>query len=203
MLRERILQQATDLFSLHGIKNVSMDDLASSLGISKRTIYKNFKNKEDILKSCILVSQQNMNRTMNEIISQSENVVYGCLQIINHYKYTRLPAATFWEDIYKYYPEIYQCILEDVEKSNIYLKRLLKEGIKDNYFRKNLNFDETIFMLDISSCIKISGIYSVRVSLSRTDLIFNIMVNMLRGISTGKGIEIIDKYIADLPHSNN
>ena len=180
-----------------------MDDLASSLGISKRTIYKNFKSKEDILKNCILVSQENRNHRVIEIMRQSENIMYGCLQIINDYKYTRLPTAIFWEDVYKYYPEIYQCILEDVEKSNIYLKRLLKVGIKDNYFRKNLNFDETIFMLDISTYIKISGIYSIRVSLSRTDLIFNIMVNMLRGISTDKGIEIIDEYIANLPNSNN
>ncbi len=180
-----------------------MDDLASSLGISKRTIYENFKNKEDILKNCILISQENINHRVIEIMGQSENVVYGCLQIINDYKYTRLPTAIFWEDIYKYYPEIYQCILEDVEKSNIYLKRLLEEGIKDNYFRKKLHLDETLFMLDISIYIKIIGIYSVRVSLSRTDLIFNIMVNMLRGISTDKGIEIIDNYIASLPNSNN
>jgi len=203
MLRERIIQQAIVLFSRDGIKDVSMDYLASSLGISKRTIYQCFKNKEDILKNCILVSQQNMSRTINEIISQSENVVYGCLQIINHYKYTRLPTATFWEDIYKYYPEIYQCILEDMEKSNIYLEQLLKEGIEANYFRKNLHFNETLFMLDISTCIKICGIYSVRVPLSQTELISNITVNMLRGISTSIGIEIIDKYIADLPNSNN
>ncbi|SCD20938.1 DNA-binding transcriptional regulator, AcrR [Proteiniphilum saccharofermentans] len=203
MLRERIIQQATTLFGLHGIKNISMDDLASSLGISKRTIYKNFKNKEDILKNCILVSQEDRNHRVIEIMSQSENIIDGCLQIINHYKYARLPVAIFWEDIYKYYPETYQYILEDAEKSNIYLKRLLKEGIEDNYFRKNLHFDETVFMLDISTCIVIYGIYSVRVSLSRTDMIFNIMVNMLRGISTDKGIEIVDKYIADLPHSNN
>ncbi|SDZ97013.1 transcriptional regulator, TetR family [Porphyromonadaceae bacterium KH3R12] len=203
MLRERIIQQATDLFSFHGIKNVSMDDLASSLGVSKRTIYQYFKNKEDILKSCILSFCENRDRRIIEIMAQSENVVCGCLQIINDYKYTRFPAAIFWEDIYKYYPEVYQYILEDVRKSNIYLKRLLKEGIKDNFFRKKINFDETVLLLDISTCIKICGIYSVRVSLSRTELISNIMVNMLRGISTSKGIEIIDKYIADLPNSNN
>ncbi|WP_298650545.1 TetR/AcrR family transcriptional regulator [uncultured Proteiniphilum sp.] len=203
MLKERILQQATDLFSLHGIKNVSMDDLASSLGISKRTIYKNFKNKEDILKNCILVSWENRGQRITEIMRQSENVIDGCLQIIDDYKCTRLPIAIFWEDIYKYYPEIYRCILEDAEKSNIYLKRLLKEGIKDNYFRENLHVDETFFMLDMSTCIIISNIYSVRISFPRTNLIFNIMVNMLRGISTDRGIEIIDKYIDNLSHSNN
>ena len=46
MLKERILEQAGKLFYLYGIKNVSMDDLASTLGVSKRTIYENFKDKE-------------------------------------------------------------------------------------------------------------------------------------------------------------
>lgn len=203
MLRERIIQQATVLFSRDGIKNVSIDDLASSLGISRRTIYENFKNKEDILKNCFFVLQENRNRKVTVTMRHSENIIYGCLQIINDIRYTRSPTVKFWEDVYKYYPQVYQCILEDAEKRNIYLKRLLEEGIKDHYFRKNLNFDETVFMFDISTYLKIIGIYSIRVPLSRTDLIFNIMVNMLRGISTTKGIEIIDKYIANLHHSNN
>ena len=182
-----------------------MDDLASSLGISKRTIYMNFKNKEDILKNCIHVYRENISCTMNEIMGQSENIICGCLQIINHYKYVRLPAAIFWEDVYKYYPEIYQSIVEDAEKSSVCLKRLLKEGIEDNYIRKNLSLDETISRLDISTFIFIfiTGMYSVSSFLLRTDLIFNIMTNILRGISTDKGIEIIDKYIASLPNSNN
>lgn len=84
-----------------------------------------------------------------------------------------------------------------------YYKQLLKEGIKNNYFRDDLNFDGILFILEMSTFIINSGIYSVRVSYFRSDLIFNIMVNMLRGISTSKGSEIIDKYIAELHHSNN
>ena len=55
MVRERIIMQASDFFSLYGIKNISMDALASSLGISKRTIYEHFKNKEEILKIASLL----------------------------------------------------------------------------------------------------------------------------------------------------
>ena len=45
-LKERIIKEAGALFYQYGIKSVSMDDLASSLGISKRTLYENFKDKE-------------------------------------------------------------------------------------------------------------------------------------------------------------
>lgn len=198
MIKDRIIEQATYFFIRDGIKNVSMDDLASSLGISKRTIYMNFKDKEDILKQCILVSEEGIKHRIHEIMDQSGNIIDGCLQIIDHYKYIQLPTARFWDDIYKYYPLIYQSILDELGHNNTCLRKLLEEGITRNYFRKNLNIDEIL-----SSYIIISNIYSLRISFSRTDVISNIMVNMLRGISTSKGIEIIDKYIDNLPHSNN
>ncbi|HZJ80119.1 MAG TPA: helix-turn-helix domain-containing protein, partial [Dysgonamonadaceae bacterium] len=48
-LKDRIIEQAGELFVKHGIKRISMDEIASRLGISKRTIYQNFKDKEDLL----------------------------------------------------------------------------------------------------------------------------------------------------------
>lgn len=175
-----------------------MDDLASSLGISKRTIYMNFKDKEDILKHCILVAEERIKLRIHEIMEQSGNIVEGCLQIIDHYKYIQFPTARFWDDIYKYYPLIYQSILDGLGQNNTCLRELLEEGIARNYFRKSLNIDQML-----NYYIIISNIYSLRISFSRTDIISNIMVNMLRGISTSKGIEIIDRYIDNLPHSNN
>lgn len=203
MLKERIIKHASVMFSLHGVKKVSMDELASNLGISKRTIYSAFNNKEDVLRSCIIAFQENKRQSIFDIMNQSENIIYGYLQVIDYYKSTRLPEAILWEDIYKYYPELYQSILMDVEKDRGYFKQLLNKGIKDNYFREDLHFDGVVYMLDISTFMINNGSPSERASYFRTDLIFNIMVNMLRGISTTKGSEIIDKYIADLPHSNN
>lgn len=203
MVRERIIMQATDFFSLYGIKNISMDALASSLGISKRTIYEHFKNKEEILKNCILASQEERKREVAEIMRQSENVMAGCLQLINHYKHARLPTDLFWIDIYKYYPEIYQSLQDSIEKSNTYFKQLLEKGIQDSYIREDIDVEEAVCVLDVATCIITYRDYPVRISLSRTDLIYNIMVNMLRGISTVKGIEVIDAYTACLPYSTN
>ncbi|MDR2815509.1 MAG: TetR/AcrR family transcriptional regulator [Proteiniphilum sp.] len=197
-MRERIIREAVMLFSRDGIKNVSMDDLASSLGISKRTIYMIFKNKEEIVKNCIHSSQENIYRNITKIIEQSGNIICGFLQIIDHYKFLQLPTGRFRDDVYKYYPEIYQSILKEIEIGNTRLQQLLEEGIKENYFRQNLNFDEVF-----GACLIIGNIYSERISISRKYLKFNIMINMLRGISTLKGIEIIDKYTEKLSYSNN
>jgi AcrR family transcriptional regulator len=48
-LRERIIEKAMQDFAMHGIRAVKMDDLATELGISKRTLYEIFKDKETLL----------------------------------------------------------------------------------------------------------------------------------------------------------
>ena len=53
-LKERIVQTALVLFGKYGIKSITMDEIASGLGISKRTLYETFKDKESILMECYL-----------------------------------------------------------------------------------------------------------------------------------------------------
>lgn len=48
-LRNRIIDKAAVLFTRHGIKSVTMDYIASQMGISKRTLYENFKDKDQLL----------------------------------------------------------------------------------------------------------------------------------------------------------
>ena len=70
-VRKRILDKASEAFKVHGIKSVHMDDLAVSLGISKRTIYELFHDKEhlftvphnDLQQELLLVMKQFINST--------------------------------------------------------------------------------------------------------------------------------------------
>ena len=52
-LREKIIDAAVTLFEKKGIKGVTMDDIASSFGISKRTLYEVFTDKETLLIECV------------------------------------------------------------------------------------------------------------------------------------------------------
>ena len=56
IIKEQIMLTAFDLFSEHGIKNVSMDDIAHNASISKRTLYELFEDKETLLTECINLS---------------------------------------------------------------------------------------------------------------------------------------------------
>ena len=59
-LKDRIIETASEAFTTHGIKSITMDDIAASLGISKRTLYEVFQDKESLLTQCILKRQEEM-----------------------------------------------------------------------------------------------------------------------------------------------
>ena len=64
-LKERILTVAMQAFKLRGIRNVRMDDIATTLGISKRTIYEIYSNKEELLLDGIMRETRQGNATRN------------------------------------------------------------------------------------------------------------------------------------------
>lgn len=51
-MKKKIITKATELFLSIGFKSVTMDDLAQSMGISKKTIYQYFENKNQLISSC-------------------------------------------------------------------------------------------------------------------------------------------------------
>ena len=74
-LRDRIIVKATEAFTSHGIKSITMDDIATSLGISKRTLYEVFEDKETLLKEVILKNEEDKNEFLENLLAESTNVL--------------------------------------------------------------------------------------------------------------------------------
>src|SRR3989339_1039598 len=74
-LRERIIENAMDMFLHRGCKSVTMDDVATENGISKRTLYEMFSDKSTFLEECILYSSEKMKCNMEEMRKAPGNVL--------------------------------------------------------------------------------------------------------------------------------
>ncbi len=180
-----------------------MDDLVSSLGISKRTLYENFRNKEEILLTYLIGMRDERNHKIVEVINQSENIIEFFLYLIEYHKDKELPSIKFYEDICKYYPRIYKLIQEDVENNKVHIKAYLQQGIDQGYIRGDLNVDVAAFLVEESTYTYIRAAYLEKPPFSFQQLFFTMMVNFIRGISTYKGIQIIDDYLANKTNENN
>ena len=117
-LRERIILAAVELFTTNGIKSITMDEIAASLGISKRTLYEVFPDKETLLEECILKSQKDGDIFVKGVIETSSNVLEVLLRCYQ-WSIERFHATNkkFFEDIKKY-PKAYQLMKNNRNRSS-------------------------------------------------------------------------------------
>ena len=169
-----------------------MDELASSLGISKRTIYKNFKDKEDILNSLLVKLINERDESFKNYLIDDYNVIEVFLKVIETQMQLPVSNAKFFQDIYKYYPRISKMMKKDMEKNNMFLQTFLQKGISQGYIREDLNIKVAAFLVEESTYTSIRASYLEKPPFSFNELFYTMMINFVRGISTEKGIKIID-----------
>ena len=194
-LKERIIEKAGDLFRQYGIKNVSMDEIASSIGISKRTLYENFKDKEDILLSTLHGFGDKRKEVLTSFFAECNNVVEVFIKLIEEQGSVPDCSVKFFEDIQKYYPRAASQIRRYIEINNIHLRNFLRQGVEEGYIREDLNVNVVAFLVEESTYTYIRASYLEKPPFSFSELFYTMMINFVRGIMTAKGIAIIDAYL--------
>lgn len=193
MTKEQVMTTALDLFSQYGIKSVSMDDIARNIGISKRTIYEFFEDKETLLQEAI----KSYNNSMRSTLAELEKGPYTALDVFvlfyeDFMKRPRWYNKKYYDDL-KRYPKALQKTEE--EKSRFLKKciKLLSRGAKEGVFQPNINFEIVALLAkEQAKMIRPSKALSNH---SVAEVFNTILYTFLRGISTEKGIAILDRYL--------
>ena len=194
-LLERILKNSIELFRKYGIKRVTTDDIAKEVGISKRTLYENFKDKEEIVKGCIEYFTNEKKKEVMDIINKSENVIEAVYKICKWGEEIRKSFnPLFFEDLKRYHYKIYD---ETIKKSSLKtnnIQLLLKKGINEGNFKKGLNSEIiAIFIDEVVKIMHNEEIFNLNIY-NEKDLFNNIIMPYFIGISSDKGKELIEKY---------
>lgn len=110
-MKERIIESSAKYINLYGVKRFTVDDIAKDLGISKRTIYKYFDSKDELVSEFISTSiKDNINNTL-EVVNKEDTIIDKLnAALLSHHKY-EMPLDIL-EGIQKYYPKDWQKIEE-------------------------------------------------------------------------------------------
>lgn len=194
-LRERIILAAVELFTTNGIKSITMDEIAASLGISKRTLYEVFPDKETLLEECILKSQKDGDIFVKGVIETSGNVLEVLLRCYQ-WSIERFHATNkkFFEDIKKY-PKAYQLMKNNRNWSSEDTVNIFKEGVKQGIFRDDVNF--AIINLLVRDQLDLLMNSDICNEYSFLEVYESIMFTFLRGISTEKGARVLEDFICE------
>lgn len=199
--KDRILSYAIENFSRNGIRNVKMDDIASDLGISKRTLYQLFKDKENLLVECFKYSEKRSAELYSELTESTDNI----LELYTKWLKMRIDEIRsinpqFFSDLNKY--SRVQKYFRDVSamKSKEGLK-FINMGIAQGLFRNDINYNVLLRISEITAeSIMRNELY---LEYSYDDLFGSSSIMSVRGICTKKGYDLLDQYIESYKMKNN
>lgn len=195
-VKDKIVTGSLDLFIRYGIKPVTMDMIAQELGLSKRTIYEHFTDKDELLMQCLDRSHADWEQYTKTTLENSGNIIEALIKII---QYTAQIMSTinplFFTDIRKYFTEFHKSkikALDDCRKHQAF--EMLEKGKKEGLFREDLDpqlFAE-IYAAQLKS-MKYQDVFTTDIY-SKMEIIQQMVMSLLRGIATPKGLEIINKF---------
>ncbi|MDO3643036.1 TetR/AcrR family transcriptional regulator [Mucilaginibacter sp. L3T2-6] len=138
---ERIIQGGEELFLTAGIKSVTMDDIARHLGMSKKTIYQFFKDKNELVIALVKKKLKEDEDNMEAIIAKSSNVMEEMINMMKCSEeiFSRINPIVI-HDMQKYHPEAwaeFQNFKADVIVRT--LEELLTKGKKQGYIRPDID----------------------------------------------------------------
>lgn len=196
-LKERIINETNGLLKIKSCRLLTMDEIANNLGISKRTLYEQFKDKSSLLENWFNMNFEKAVIDSYKIVETSENSLVSILLMLKKANSSiHTIKYDYIKDLNKYYPEIYQKTFErHINFQKELRNKLLLNALEDNLVLDDINFDllNSMIQLNLFYCSK--NEYMIQnPNHSLIEIAMMHIFIIMRGVSTTKGIEIIDKY---------
>ena len=194
--KKDIIKRTLPIFLERGVKT-SMDEISQYLGISKRTIYENFENKDELIFQCIIFMMDEDKGEVDEYIRKCCNPIEELFPIV-HENVQQVYGLRFKfvEEVERNYPQIHKEYVTLFQEKHINrIRDIIRRGKQQGLFKKEINEDIIIYFIPKMGHIftdhkrELYGVYSMK------ELFINIAVPFMRGMATLKGIEIFDEVI--------
>ena len=197
---KNILLKVRELYTKYGIKSITMDEVATELGISKKTLYQYVTDKDDLVGKFIDNEIELRQEEICKCFKTGFNAIEELFEIsifMNRLMKDQNPATE--HDLKKYYPHhYYKTVKIRRERTFNYILLNLKKGKEEGLYREELNA-EIIAKLYLSrvESIHLNDLFTVE-EFTSLKLFMELLVYHIRGIATNKGIVVMEKKIKEL-----
>ncbi|PIB37372.1 hypothetical protein BFP72_03145 [Reichenbachiella sp. 5M10] len=194
-MHDKIKETAGQLFSRYGIRSVSMDDIARELSISKKTIYQNFKDKDQIVMMGVEQHIEKEKKEFGEVMRDAENAID---EILRFSKCLRKNIAevnpTVLFDLRKFHPQAWEKWLSF---KNDFIKRTvlctIERGKKEGLFREEIKADIlATYRIETIEMTFDPKIFSTE-KYEFIELQMELLEHFVRGMLTRKGYDVYEE----------
>ncbi|MCH2045005.1 MAG: TetR/AcrR family transcriptional regulator [Saprospiraceae bacterium] len=193
--KDRIIEVASKLFVQNGIKSITITRIVQELHTSKRTIYNHFKDKTELLESCLSVYHAKIKSENEELIKAASNAIEAMGYIHQRIIYRASQTnPNYFNDILHYYPGLLQKSYRKMGNfAHQQLRYIGEWGIEDGLFLEDIDLEVTSkTVLALLEMLKDNNRFPVS-EFSKERLTFGIMLPYMRGVCTFKGMEILEQ----------
>lgn len=204
-ISDRIKQKANDLIMQYGIRSVSMDDIAKALGISKKTIYQYFADKDELIEAVIkdkIEFTQNCCEKDKALAKDAVHEVFLAMQMMQEMFQNMNPSIIY--DMEKFHPKAYQIFYQ--HKYN-YLYQVLKSnierGMSEALYRDDL-YTEVLLKARLENItLAFNQQLFPKNKFNLVEIETALTEHFLFGIASAKGHKLIVKYQQQRKNTTN
>lgn len=195
-LHQHIIDLASTRFNLFGLRSVSIEDICSELRISKKTFYRFFPKKEDLIEAVLKHYTALIEKKYNKMCA-GKNAIDALIVIIKDMKnHVNDEPNPFFYDLEKYYPDIY-ARFQEKQAAGIQenFANNLRQGIAEGYYREDLDVElSAIFhTLQLRNWYRDTVTYFPDITKNRLiEFYVNIIVRL---ITNEKGLNYVEEQI--------
>jgi TetR/AcrR family transcriptional regulator, cholesterol catabolism regulator len=194
--KKRIQEKAHEMFMRYGIRSVSMDDIATQLGMSKKTIYQYYADKDELVNAVMDdevhqthmdcdFCKKNARDAVDEIFLTMEQI---------HEQFSQINPIVLY-DVEKFHPVAYSKFKKMKEE---YLQQVvaqnMKRGIKEDLYRADLNVETMSRYRVETMMVPFAMAASAPTKFNLASVTQETMEHFLFGLATLKGYKLIVKY---------
>lgn len=195
-VKERILQKAHELYHRFGIRSVSMDEIATGLGISKKTVYQCYADKEELVREVFSRIMEGNCQQCQVDQERAENAVHEMFLASDMMQelFAQMNPSVMYE-MEKYHPTVYKKF-QEFRWGFIYkaIRTNLERGVSEELYRPEIDTDlmaryrlESIFLPFNSEAFPNNRTHLLSIQQG-------ILEHFLYGLATSKGRRLIEKY---------
>lgn len=193
---DKILNAGIELFRQYGFKSVTMDELARRAGISKKTLYQHFANKNDIVREAVVQYKNKISDNCNAIMEESENSIEAMVRVMGMFdNINRQINPIAMMELERFYPQVFKEFRDKMKERDVdNIAENIRKGIKEGLYRSEINpefmsrYRMEMSYLMYHSTLLVKEEYNLQL-VGR-----EVSEHFLYGIMTHKGEKLYQKY---------
>ncbi|MTG96899.1 MULTISPECIES: TetR/AcrR family transcriptional regulator [Myroides] len=199
-MEQQILEKATQMFLTQGFKTVTMDDIATELGISKKTIYQHYSSKPELIEKSLTNINHKFLQQLESTLKLDQEAIP---EIVAAHKDINdiflVDSSGCFYQLTKYYPKLAQKQKVFHEKKYVKLiEKNLEKGIKEGVYRSDIDID-FVARFHIASLVAIEDLdYFPESEYTHSEVHALHLEYHIKSIATEKGLKIFNKLFKEL-----